>query len=486
MTSAPAAPLTHPAGTPALMRSRSLTKLEWGLVFIATIPLIALILYVVRYGYTVPWLDEYTRMVPLVLMQRDGTLTFAEFFVQLSDHRHVIPYVISVLLAALNGGDMRWELAFSILIMVISLLLMFDLYRHQTSSRSEALIFLVPAAILLFSFGQRENWIWGHQKVIFLMMLSTYVSAWAIGRFPRSLRAFWICVGCTWLSAWSFLSGNVLWGVIPIALWLNGYRRWTFYLMWLVIAGISTGFYVSGFVPETSDQPSWNNVFDAHDVRYALAYLGNALSGQTLHLLHNFNGSSGWFQPLIPVSMGLLGIGLLGGNLALAIFVRRVSLRDLSPWLLLIGFSLANGLLLTIGRGGELTGALVARYITLVIPFWIAVIALMIPNLRYLLSTRSRLRRWRRPIIGAMALSTIFLVVGYAANTLRAFEMGESHNAVMEQCFLTRLEADPRCQQMHFFYNSWTSQDEVLVMLERLEEERLFLFKDGATTLENP
>lgn len=458
------------------MRLRPPSLQESGLILLACIPIFGVILLVARYGYTVPWIDEYVRMVPLVIMQREGTLTPADLLIQYGDHRVTIPYALSVIFAALTGGDLRWEIAFSILIAIVSLGLVYDLYRSKASSRVEALIFLVPAAFLLFSLGQRENWIWGNQKLMFLMMLATYASAWALERFPRTWRGFWICAAGALLAAWSFLGGNVLWGVIPIALWLNGYRRWTFYALWLGIAAASIALYLNGFVPDRSYASEWNAAFGGDQIRYILAYLGNVFTGQTLHLMQGFNGVSGWFQPLLPVLMGVLGVVLLGANLALAIFVRRQTLAELSPWLLLVGFSLASGLLLTIGRS-DLTGALVARYITLANPFWLAVIALMIANASYILREKPRTPRWRTNMMRAAAVCAILLVVGYASNTLRAYELRESYNDVMEQCFLTRLEADERCRIGQFFYQELMDEDDVIALLDKAREHQVFLFR---------
>jgi hypothetical protein len=171
-----------------------------------------------------------------------------------------------------------------------------------------------------------------------------------------------------------------------------------------------------------------------------------------------------------------MGIALLAANLALAIFVRRLTLAELSPWLLLVGFSLAAGLLLTIGRGG-LTGALVARYITLANPFWLAVIALMMANMRYILREKPRTLRWRKNVTWAAAVCAVVLVVGYAANTLRTYTLRESYNDVMERCFLTRLEADERCRIGQFFYQELMDEDDVIALLDKAREHQVFLFR---------
>lgn len=462
------------------MHPRAPQYLERGLVLLALIPVVVVIAFILRYGYTVPWLDDYTRVVPMMIMQQQGTLTVAELFVQLGDHRVPIPYAISILLSAFTGGDMRWEIGFGFALMIASIGLMIALYARTSGSRTETLIFAAAAAFLHFSLGQRENWIWGHQKCIFIMVLCTYASAWALDRFPGNSRAFWICLACTVIAAWSFLSGNVLWGVIPIALWLNGFRRWTPFLLWGILAAIMIALYLQGFVPDSTFREEWNTQMGADQIRYMLAYLGNPLTGDTLHFLHGFNGSGGAFSPLMAMLMGLLGVGLLGGNLFFAIHIRRVSMRDLSPWLLLVGFSLGNGVILSIGRG-EMTGALVARFITLAMPFWITILALMLANLRYIRKEKPLTRRWRRGIVTVLIACSVVLAVGYSANTRRALDFAESYNRVMEQCFLTRLEADPRCKETYFFHNSWTSQEQVIELLVSLERERMFLFRDLRT-----
>ncbi len=483
MTSAPAAPTVHPAGTPPLLRLRAFTRLEWGLLLLAALPIIGVITFVARYGYTVPWLDEYVNMVPLVLRQQAGTFTLGDLLVQYGDHRLPIPYGISVLFAVLSGGDMRWELAFSLLLMLVSFALLVDLYRHISSSRTETLIFAAIAAFLLFSLGQRQNWIWGNQKQMFLMMFGAYLSAWAMGRFPRSWHAVWICVAATIIAAWSFLGGNVLWVVIPIAMWLNGFRRPSMYAIWLVIATVNITLYVIGYARDTTYPVLWNTGLGAEDVRYFLTYLGHAFSGETIHFLQEFIEGRPTFDELIegrptfdvrmPMLMGTLGMVLLGIHLFAALHVRRVALRLLSPLLLLIGFTWANGLLLLLGRS-DIQNALTAHYITLVVPFWIAIAALAVHNLADFMREKSLRRRWKS-FISLSAVTACIVLFGFVTNTYRALVLRETFNDMMEQCFLTRLEASDLCRESHFFI--WLDPAEVIVLLDQLDAHRLFLFR---------
>ena len=54
-----------------------LNKPERALLLAALIPIIFVILLVAKYGYTVPWLDEYGHVTQLIRSHMNGELTLA-------------------------------------------------------------------------------------------------------------------------------------------------------------------------------------------------------------------------------------------------------------------------------------------------------------------------------------------------------------------------------------------------------------------------
>ena len=279
--------------------------------------------------------------------------------------------------------------------MLMSLYLVYRIYRLQNPNGEHAPYFLIPAAFLLFSLGQRDNWIWENQKCMFMMLACAYGVAWALERFPRSKRTFLIGVIAAVVASWSFLSGNVLWAVIPVALWLNGYRKFSTYALWISIAAVHALLYLNGYVhaPFAGDQGDVGE--SLYFVHYLLAFIGAPFSPETHFILETYNSMA-----VIPGGtriaqmMGIVGVFLLSVNGLYAIFVRKLRLSELSAWSVLIGFGLANGVLLGLGRGGRVFYALASRYITLAAPLWIGIFALMFANVIDALS-RSSVRRWR-------------------------------------------------------------------------------------------
>jgi hypothetical protein len=294
-----------------------------------------------RYGFTVPWLDEYNHITQLVRLHLDGELPLEKIGMQVGDHRLFFPFLLSLIFVDISGGNTAFELGFSILLMLMSLYLVYRIYKLQHPGEEHALYFLIPCAFLLFSPGQHDNWIWGNQKCIFMMLACVYVAAWSLERFPRSRRAFVIGVCAAVVASWSFLSGNVLWLVIPIALWLNGYRKISTYLIWIGIAGIHFLLFFNGYVhrPFGGSQGGLADRF--YILYHMLAYIGGPFSPETHFILEQYsNHALIPNRTMVAQIMGMVGLLLLGLNGVYAIFVRKMRLREFSSWSLLIGFGL--------------------------------------------------------------------------------------------------------------------------------------------------
>lgn len=460
-----------------------INKPQRTLLLLALVPIAAVIIFVFLYGYTVPWLDEYGHIVRYIELQRTGRLTIADLSSQQGDHKLLVPFVISLIFANISGGNTWLEMGFSIVLVLFSLWLVYDLYKHQHSSAPFTPYFLVPVSFLLFSLGQRENWIWGNQKCIFLTLTSVYITAWGLERYPKSRVTFVISVLAAIVASWSFLSGNLLWIVIPVAMWLNGYRNFTTYIVWGLIASLHFYLFLQGYTRDPS-LGAGNPLENLFLVRYVLAYLGGPFSPETQHLLQQYSNPE--YVPLkvnVAQFMGVVGIVLLITNLGYAFFVRKVNLKFLSPWLMLVGITLANGLMLSLGRAAEIYVALASRYITLAIPFWIAVIALVFSNTAYYFGSQSARKKWSAYLLVFNIITGIILSVGYAANLYRAIEARESFRNVMRTCFLTQLNGDSRCHIGHFFYNQRLPESYVVDRLRFLQEHRLYAFKHTDTVI---
>ncbi|MEP7290584.1 MAG: hypothetical protein ABI835_02320 [Chloroflexota bacterium] len=455
------------------------------LLLLAVLPILVVIAVTIRYGYTVPWLDEYSHITQLVRLHIKGGMSLSNLTYQVCDHRLFFPFLLTLIFTDLSGGSTALELGFSIALMLISLYLVCQIYRLQHPNQAHALYFIIPASLLIFSLGQRENWLWGSQKCIFMVLACVYVVAWALERFPRSFATIVIGAFAAIVASWSFISGNLLWVIIPIALWLNGYRKISVYVLWGAAAALHFALFLNGYARSTLATSAGAGADLVYFVHYFVAFLGGAFTPETHHLMEWYNPhAAGTTQTLIAETMGVIGLCLLFLNLGYAFFVHKMTLRSFSPWALLIGFSVSNGALLSLGRAGEIYFALAARYISLIVPFWIALFALIFFNLSHYFRSRSRMRRIAVFLVLVNSLALLVFGAGYAANFRRAADAIESHNDVAEVCYLTQMSGDARCDLPQFFTNNLPSEQPfVAELISFLQQNRMYILRRPSLTL---
>lgn len=439
------------------------------IMLFAFVPFIILLLFLAERAQLVPWLDEWTSSVVVVRELHEGTLTFSDITAFNVDHRIVVPHLVTLTIAYLTDWN-RWvEVGFSVVIITISLLLMYNTYLRQEKN-GLALYAVIPFAFIFFSLAQRENWIWGFQKQIFIPSFMICVAAWSLGRWPKTIRAYVICLICSVVASWSFLAGNLLWGVLFIAFWLNGYRRWWLYALWIITAVININLYFSGSMV-TSDPNYAAALQDFWFIRYLTAYLGAPFASELNHLGSPFGQ--------LPVSLaqlfGTIGIILLGLNLLYYLFIRKVRWSQFSPWAVLIGYGIGVGLLLSVGRSVDITHALIARYTTFAVIFWIGFMAIVFSNIGHTFEMRDTTNATKATLTIVNILAIGAFSFGYIANAVDSLDT-ENNRDLIRNCLITRLGASERCQEAGF--PAWET--------DRVSQHYDFLITNQLTAIEQP
>lgn len=415
----------------------------------ALLPIVLTGWYVVRHAFPVPMYDEWVVIQPLVVAAFDGTLTPQALTQVYFGHRQVTSYVVTVALALLTGWDTRVDVAFSFaLALACAALIVTSFRRVGLLTTPLRPLVLLAVTLLLFTPIQFINFVYGNAKCTWLLMIAVYGAGWVLSQ-PLTRRSWLILIGLALWASWSFLSGQVLWFIIPPLLWLRGQRRWRPYLVWMIVAAIQFALYFGpGYQLMLPDAAA-----AAFDLRAVPALMLVFLGGP-------FSAHPRADAPLLLQSAEIAGLVGGIGMIALAVLTiaalrtrrHRSAGAALNVGYLLIAFSLASGLMVAVGRAGVPADVISSRFITLAVPFWVGLIALTLalfpaltPRLRTLLTTGA--------VLVLPALAALLLIGAYkfyhvaplpvrAAACVRDYQDG-CHRVLLGET-LSALLPDPR------------------------------------------
>lgn len=326
---------------------RVVAGVSWLLVLIpAALPY----LYVRAFGVNVVFADAWD-MVLVFHKFFSGRLTFADLYAQHIEHRMFFPKGAELLLGLLTRYNNVAEMYVVVSCFLITAVVLLVAFRREIGL---PLIFFVPVALLIFSFRQYENMLWGFQiSFVFTQtfgVLALYLLSSSRGNFGA--YAFAAALGSATIASFSTAQGLLVWPAGLLGLLLgSGARPGKKVLLGLWgLVGVAE--WVAYFV-------------DYHTPRGhpplldALDHIGTA-PGYFLTLL----GSALFWQPEHAYEGGLV-IGCLALAMFLATYGRGV-LRQHPFWISLLFYSLLILATITLGRSGMfgVLQATASRYTT--------------------------------------------------------------------------------------------------------------------------
>ncbi len=262
-----------------------------------------------------------------------------------NEHRIIFPRVIFLVLAVITRWNVVTEMYVNLFFVGILLVVLWKLLKDTGGHP----ILMVPVSWFLFSLQQWENLLWGWQMAISMMLTASVVSIFCLSRIRRNrtytLPAFVSGV----FASFSFMGGLCIWPVGLLQLLIMRARK-SICLTWLIVGALTMVFYFMGY-RKPVDTPDIF-IFLKNPVgfmKYVLAYLGSALSGDSLR------------QSFV---YGALVVFLF----TFAVVIQRLRMKqweNVVPWTLIGLFSLLCGGMMGIGRlGYGIDQALSSRYIS--------------------------------------------------------------------------------------------------------------------------
>jgi hypothetical protein len=441
--------------------------LRHGLLIYAPLPILLMGIFLWQKAIVVPVYEDLYVVQPIIMQARAGEFPLQALVRPYNGQRHVLPMLIEMLLALISGWDVRVNLLFNLVVVAVIVALVFAVWRMQ---RLPTFTGAVPALLLalLLTPTQYINFIFGFQVCIWLMMLGVYGSAFAAARWPGRTFAWALSGLGTFVAAWSFLGGHVLWIAVPIGLWLAGERRWRPFIIWAGFAALNIGLYLTNYtLSDTPVEIAPPLLANGRVIVFPLTFLGGPFSGSINPLL-----SVAAQDTTQSALIGLIGVVLLIALLASAAAVRTLDLRRTAPWLMLILFSLGSAAMITLGRALEPKDTITSRYTTMALPFWIGLVGLAAQALPPLLARP----RWRSGTI-ALTAALLPVLLGTFALTFLNFTAFDTRRDRMLQCVLTF--DGPDCASVLIGEDAALTlgSDLVIERVGELRRERLSVFR---------
>ncbi len=368
-------------------------------------PFVATLLYVRSYGVDVFYADEWD-FVALLREGSRGTLGAADLISHHNEHVYLVPWSLMLLVGRFTGYDTVPLMYLVAACLLATSLAVFHVYARSVGRSPLVSLLFVPAPLLLFSFRQYENMLWGNQ-VTFAFAQTFSVLALcllhAAGNERLGKLAFPSAALCAAVASCSAAPGLLAWpaGLTLLLIYPAGgkpAKRLLFTGAWVLLGAAVWGVYLAGYGgPGAAPPPSFVLGHPAVGAEYLLTLAGGSL----------------FWREGAALAAGLLLVFLAVAALALVLVLRKAG--ENAFWISLGAFSLLSLALITAGRSGfgeeVFAQAVLSRYAAFSIPGIVALHGLL-ANLT--LNARSRV---------AAALLGV-LLVAILTGVARSYPMG--------------------------------------------------------------
>jgi Bacterial Ig domain len=288
------------------------------LQFIAVIgfalPVVAYIWFIDRYSINVIFRDQWGD-IDVIRHSYNGSLSFGTLWATHYENRIFFPNLIVLVLSRVTHFNIVTEEYLSSVMLVVAIGLL--IYAHKRRSPSTPWIYYCPVAILMLSFVQYGNTLWGFQMAWYLVLLSLAVTLVLLDgpKLTSVLMAAAMIMAV--VGSFSSLQGLLIW---PAGLVLLYHRRRprAFVLAWLGVAVATSAVYFYGYTANgSSPEPYYAIQHPLTAIQFFLFAIGDVVGVN----LNNFDSQ---------VNVGVLLLGILTFLIAVSVVVAYGLRRDQS------------------------------------------------------------------------------------------------------------------------------------------------------------
>ncbi len=341
-------------GSPAAAPKRFVDSLDPRFVNLLTVvgfalPVAGYFWFLHRYSVNVilgdPWDD-----INVINHSYTDLFDWSSLWAQHNENRIFFPNLIVLVLAYTTHYNVQVEEYLGAIMLTASTALLIS--AHKARSLAIPWLYYCPVAILMFSFVQHGNTLYGFQLAWFLVLLAVAVTLTVL---DRPVLTWWwlaVAVAAAIVASYSSLQGLIVW---PIGLLLLYYRRrsGSFTIAWLFAAVATVAVYSINYVAPTDTASAIRHPIAGTE--FFLVTVGDVVG-------INVSGANA-----IGVAVVLLGLVIVLASLwTLVYYCRRRHTESGSPiGAALICFGLLFGATVTLGRISEgWAGASQSRYRT--------------------------------------------------------------------------------------------------------------------------
>lgn len=220
-------------------------------VVVLILPIAAYFWLIHHYGANVVWLDQWFD-INVINHTYSHSLTISSLWAQHNENRIFFPNLVVLALASTTHFNVHSEEYLSAILLTAAAALI--VITHKRRSPSIRLIYYAPAFVVVFTFVQCQDTLWGFQMAWYLVMLAMAAALCLLDN--QRLSGIVMAAACSAAIVGSFssLQGLFIW---PAGLILLYHRRRSLRLALLwVAAGVATGalyFYNFSFQSSGSD-----------------------------------------------------------------------------------------------------------------------------------------------------------------------------------------------------------------------------------------
>lgn len=325
------------------MRAPSFAPARWLLLAAAVAPVLLAWRVQKKHWINIPIWDEWDTPGMALLRFAEHNLSWADLFGQHNESRKVVPRLIHIAIASAAGWDVRQGMALTFLCAAaISVSALVYLRRPGTESPYHVLFAWLLINLFLFAPSQYENLLSGFTFEILIPFLCLLVCCGVnLSRWPFAAKVASNSF-LALLSTYTFAHGMLLWAfAIPIPIRQERSRGRRFFLLgyavYVVIGIISIAGYFGGYRRPEIFPPPANPAQIGQVLDFVLVWLGAVVR-------------SPWVNA--HVAGALVSLFLMAAVAGAVMVLRKNSERwpAYYPWLTLLVFSLASGVLTAIGR----------------------------------------------------------------------------------------------------------------------------------------
>ncbi|MGH9919157.1 MAG: hypothetical protein ACRD6W_09855, partial [Nitrososphaerales archaeon] len=203
------------------------------------VPLCAYIWLLAHYSVNTIYADQWSD-VRLVGLAHSGHLSLSALWAQHNENRIFFPNLIMLFLAYTTNLNLLVEMYLGAAMLVASV--GFFVLAHKRRSPGRNWIYYCPVAILMLSFVQFQNTLWGFQMAWYFVLLCLSVSLYFLDGESLSWQMFSVAIIAAVVGSFSSLQGLLIW---PAGLVLLYHRRrhGVHVLTWIGFAAATAALY---------------------------------------------------------------------------------------------------------------------------------------------------------------------------------------------------------------------------------------------------